>query len=217
MDRHCVVDHAAEPGRHHRPSVGAAILVGPPVDFLLFKARGKGCGAALLTAGVTPYALIFAGDGMLVDFAWRTALRLAFPLARIWWRLTGARSEGALVAVYVGAALLLVRVSYRTGWHLPGGNVLPGETPVAAARRELAEEIGLAAPMLRPAGEASGFWDGRRDRVHFFELRLMELPELKLDNREIVEVRLISPDELPSMMLTGASAAYLSKVDNPPR
>ena len=157
------------------------------------------------------------GRWELVDFAWRTALRLAFPLARIWWRLTGARNEGALVAVHVGAALLLVRVSYRTGWHLPGGNVLPGETPVAAARRELAEEIGLAAPMLCPAGEASGSWDGRRDRVHFFELRLVELPELKLDNREIVEVRLIPPDELPSMMLTGASAAYLSKVDNPPR
>jgi 8-oxo-dGTP diphosphatase len=154
---------------------------------------------------------------MLVDLAWRTAFRVAYPLARIWWRLAGAQNEGALVAVYVGPALLLVRASYRAGWHLPGGNVLPGEMPETAARRELAEEIGLTAPVLRPAGKVSGFWDGRRDRVHFFELQLAELPELKLDNREIVEARLISPDELRSMTLAGPSAAYLSKVDNPPR
>jgi 8-oxo-dGTP pyrophosphatase MutT (NUDIX family) len=123
-----------------------------------------------------------------------------------------ARREGALVAVYVGPALLLVRVSYRHGWQLPGGNILPGEMPEAAARRELAEEIGLTVPVLRPAGDVFGFWDGRHERVHFFELLLAELPELKLDNREVVEVRLTPPDELPSWMLTGASAAYLGKV-----
>ena len=53
-----------------------------------------------------------------------------------------------MVAVYVGPALLLVRSSYRTGWHLPGGGVRRGEMPEAAARRELAEEIGLAASAL---------------------------------------------------------------------
>ena len=78
----------------------------------------------------------------LLDLAWRTTFRVGFPLARLWWRLAHARHEGVAVAVYVGPALLLVRCSYRSGWHLPGGGVRRGETSDAAARRELSEEIG---------------------------------------------------------------------------
>ena len=86
-----------------------------------------------------------------------------------------------------------------------------GETPVAAARRELAEEVGLTAPSVLPVGSTCGIWDGRRDRTHFFELRLDELPKLRLDNREVIEARLISPVELHSMTLTGLVAAYLAR------
>jgi len=150
-----------------------------------------------------------------LNLAWRTAFRLAFPLARIWWRLTRPRHEGVVVAVYVGPALLLVRSSYRRGWHLPGGGVRRGEMPETAARRELAEEIGLTPSVLLPAGFTCGTWDGRRDRVHFFELRLVELPQLQLDNREVIGARLMSPAELQSMVRTGPAAAYLCKVGRP--
>jgi 8-oxo-dGTP pyrophosphatase MutT (NUDIX family) len=116
-----------------------------------------------------------------------------------------------MVAVYVGSALLLVRSSYRAEWHLPGGGIQRGETPEAAAHRELAEETGLCASALLLAGTASGIWDGRRDRVYFFELRLSELPDLKLDGREIIAAQLTPLDELRNLALTEPTTAYLSR------
>jgi 8-oxo-dGTP diphosphatase len=145
----------------------------------------------------------------LVDLFWRTAFRLGFPVLRVWWRLTRPQHEGVVVAVYVGRALLLVRSSYRRGWHLPGGGIKRGEMPETAARRELMEEIGLRASVLLAAGFACGTWDGRRDRVYFFEARLAELPELQLDRREVIAARLTSPTELQNVVLTGPLAAYL--------
>jgi 8-oxo-dGTP diphosphatase len=135
--------------------------------------------------------------------------RLGYPLARIWWRLTRPKHEGAVVAVYVGRELLLVQSSYQPGWQLPGGGIRRGEMPEAAARRELAEELGLAAPSLTPAGVACGNWDGRRDRVHFFELHLEALPRLQLDNREIITARLVASEEMRGIRLGGPVTAYL--------
>ncbi|WP_028219879.1 NUDIX domain-containing protein [Paraburkholderia oxyphila] len=148
---------------------------------------------------------------MLIDAVWRVALRLAFPLARVWWRLRRPHHEGALVAIYVGQALLLLKSSYRAEWNFPGGSVRPGEAPEAAARREMDEEIGFSSYTLVPAGSAFGTWDGRQDRVHFFELHLDRLPELRLDNREIVAAHLASPQELGGIAVTHAVAAYLGR------
>lgn len=150
---------------------------------------------------------------MLIDAVWRMALRLGFRLARVWWRIRRPHHEGALVAIYVGEALLLLKSSYRAEWNFPGGSLRRGEAPGAAAQREMQEEIGLSpyqTDPLVPAGSVSGIWDGRRDRVHFFELHLDRLPVLRLDNREIIAAHLASPEELGGFALTEAVAAYLS-------
>jgi 8-oxo-dGTP pyrophosphatase MutT (NUDIX family) len=152
-----------------------------------------------------------AASFSLLDLAWRVALRAGYQVARVWWRVTRQQHEGALVAVRVGGSVLLVRSSYRGEWNFPGGGIRRGETPEAAAQRELAEETGLAACPLRPAWVTSGVWDGRFDRVHFFELQLDQLPRLELDNREIVAARLVSAAELCDVALTGPVSAYLGR------
>ena len=65
-----------------------------------------------------------------------------------------------MVAIHVGPAPLLVRASYRIAWCLPGGGLHRNEAPEAAARRELAEEIGPAADALLPRGSTVPFRPG---------------------------------------------------------
>jgi 8-oxo-dGTP diphosphatase len=143
----------------------------------------------------------------LADFAWRVIYRVIFPLAQIWWLIRRKRHEGALVATYVGNDLLLLRSSYRRAWNFPGGGIKRFETPEQAARREFQEETGMIVPKLQPKGSAEGFWECRRDKVHFFELHLDRMPPITIDNREIVEIRLVPQAELATMRLTGAVSA----------
>jgi 8-oxo-dGTP diphosphatase len=151
----------------------------------------------------------------LADLAYRVLYRAGYGLARQWWRLRRPRHEGALVAVWApGDRLLLVRVSYRAGWSLPGGSVRTGEAPSAAAARELAEELGLEADADRlvPAIEVTGAWEHRRDRVHVFELRLAHEPPLRPDRREVVRARFVSRAALARLRLSPPPAAYAASL-----
>jgi 8-oxo-dGTP diphosphatase len=146
-----------------------------------------------------------------VDRLFREIYRAGFPIVRAWWWLRRNHHHGALVAIHVDTAVLLVRSSYRREWNFPGGTVRSGERPETAARRELAEEIGIEVAALTPAGDRSDAWDGRPEHVHFFEIRLDRLPPLVLDNREIVAARLFEKAELQKVAVTDAVAAYVAR------
>ena len=109
----------------------------------------------------------------------RTALRLAFPVAHAFWRVTRPRASGAYAVIRRDAggpdeAWLFVTNTYKGGLTLPGGGIDRGESPQAAARRETHEEVGLALDTARFVAVDAFELDylGRRDHVHFFEVAL---------------------------------------------
>lgn len=76
----------------------------------------------------------------------RVAVTAFQTVRRAWWFVARPRVEGVLaVPLTPEGRLVLVRLTYDHGWHLPGGGVKRGETAEAAVLRELAEEIGMSA------------------------------------------------------------------------
>jgi 8-oxo-dGTP pyrophosphatase MutT (NUDIX family) len=136
---------------------------------------------------MTPHDLV--QWSLLPDRAVQVALRIGYRVMRRWWRLFPPDHRGACVLVRHAGEVLVVRHSYLPGYGLPSGRVMPGERPVEAARRELAEECAVAAPAsaLRYLGEMY--------RTHMFEYRPPERPEVRIDNREIVAAGFVSPRE----------------------
>ncbi|MEI5098983.1 NUDIX hydrolase [Streptomyces sp. PmtG] len=68
-----------------------------------------------------------------------------------------------------GDRLLIVRSAHGGTWHLPGGSVEQGESPLDAARREVREEIGLDLDLsehdLFAVEWLQATRSGRRDRL----------------------------------------------------
>ena len=88
--------------------------------------------------------------------------RYGYPLARMWWRVRRPRHEAALVAVYVGHELLLLKSSYRATWNFPGVRLIRrGETRKRPRGASLPREVGLTGNTLVPAAGGSGNWGGR--------------------------------------------------------
>lgn len=83
---------------------------------------------------------------------------------------------GGVVARTVsgGREYLLVEARRSRGqWVLPKGHIEPGETPEAAAAREVQEEAGVRAEVIARAGESEYDADGEPVRVVFFLMRYL--------------------------------------------
>lgn len=131
----------------------------------------------------------------IVDFGFRMAYKAAYQMMRVYWRLARPTTRGALVAIWQNDEILLVRNSYVSYYCVPGGYIKGTETPVMAAVRELAEEVGIrATPEELTLGlHEAHSWEGKTDEVSIFDLDVKERPVFQVDNREVVDAEFFTP------------------------
>jgi 8-oxo-dGTP pyrophosphatase MutT (NUDIX family) len=132
-------------------------------------------------------------------------LRKGFePLLRrifhLYWRFARGMTLGVRAVVLDGDnRVFLVKHSYVTGWHLPGGGVEVGETFRDALQRELVEEAGIEL-LDEPALHGLFFNShvSRRDHVAVYLIRHFRQDRLPEPNHEIVACGFFAAAELPA-------------------
>ena len=146
--------------------------------------------------------------------ATRRALEPALQRAlHAYWRFARAMTLGvrALVIDEEGR-IFLIKHSYVSGWHLPGGGVEAGETLAEALARELREEgnIEITAPP-RLHGLFFNNRASRRDHVAVFVDRAFRQSSAPVPAREIVAHGFFAADALPNDT-TAATRARIIEV-----
>ena len=124
--------------------------------------------------------------------ALKRAIRRGLPFSRT--MTIGAQA----VVLDPRGRFFLVKHSYVTGWHLPGGGVEIGETVLQALERELLEEGGITAiepPVLH--GVFLNSRVSRRDHIFLYVIRAFRQEGGPRHTYEIIDHGFFAPDALP--------------------
>jgi len=115
------------------------------------------------------------------------------------WRFSRGLTIGVRGLVFdAQERVFLVKHSYVTGWHLPGGGVEHGETLLTALTRELREEGNIE--LLGPPELYGIYWNRRvawRDHVALYVVRSFRQTAPPQPNSEIVAHGFFAPDAFP--------------------
>jgi ADP-ribose pyrophosphatase YjhB (NUDIX family) len=136
-----------------------------------------------------------------------------------YWRLSRGLTLGAQAALIDSEnRILLIRHTYRPGWHFPGGGVEHGETIEDALARELDEEAGVA--LIEPP-QLFGIYSNAavfpNDHVALFVARSWRQLREPKPNHEIAEHKVFAPGDLPEGLNPGTSRRIAEILGGEPR
>lgn len=118
---------------------------------------------------------------------------------QVYWRTTRSLTLGAQGCVITdNDRILLIKHTYRPGWHFPGGGVEKNETVETALERELREEANV---LITGKPELFGLYANFQffpsDHIALFTVRDWKQPEPPKPNREIAAHGFFAVNELP--------------------
>jgi ADP-ribose pyrophosphatase YjhB (NUDIX family) len=156
--------------------------------------------------------------GISLDGARRALEPALRRVLHLYWRFARAMTLGVRALVIdASGRIFLVKHSYVSGWHLPGGGVEAGETLTEAIARELREEgnIDITEPP-RLHGMFFNDRDSRRDHVALFVVRAFRQSAAPVPDHEIVAHGFFAVDELPNDTTAGTRARIVEVLGGAP-
>ena len=111
--------------------------------------------------------------------------------------------QGSYCLIYVGDQVLIIKNSYKSDWTIPCGRIDRGESPLEAAIREVKEEVGLIlqkekVKFLKVILNTTEY---KKDHIHLYEYRMEVIPEVIIDDREVVDFQWIKVSDVETMPL----------------
>jgi ADP-ribose pyrophosphatase YjhB (NUDIX family) len=129
-------------------------------------------------------------------------------LLHTYWRFARGLTLGVRALIIdEDGRVFLVKHSYVSGWHLPGGGVEPGETVRDALAREIREEANIE--LTGPPELYDVYFNRRaspRDHVVLFVVQSFKQEAAPVPDREIVAHGFFAVDSMPEDTTAGTRA-----------